>query len=135
MEKSTIPTAAAPNKFFSNTRLLNIAVLPFCRTSRSISASCFPGSMLPANAEVPLHGVAVDHAAESEHVPCFGFEHDVTHVDRAFDSARLVWTFEMSGKRAAVLNQGHRVSAGFSVITLGVDDPVAGHIVRWTILR
>jgi hypothetical protein len=101
----------------------------------SVSASCLPGSVLPANAKVSLHGVAIDHAAECQHVPRFGSKHDVAYVHGSLDPSRLVRTFEVPRERTAVLYQAYCVGTGFSIIAPGVDDPIAGHIRGWMLLR
>jgi hypothetical protein len=101
----------------------------------SVGAPALPGPVLPANAKVPLHGVAVDHAAESQHVSRFGSKNDVTHVHRSLDPSRLVRSFEMPRERTAVLYQAYRVGTCFSIVAPGVNDPVAGHVHGRALLR
>ncbi len=90
---------------------------------------------MPADTKVPFHGVAVDHAAEGEHVPRLGAKYYVTYVHRAFDSSRLVRTFKVPGERVAILYQVNRVRAGFAIVAFGVEGPGAGHIRRRAVLR
>ena len=101
----------------------------------SVSASRLPGSVLPANAKVPLHAVAVDHAAECQHVSRFGSKYNVAYVYGSFDPSRLVRSFEVPRECTAVLYQVYCVGSGFSIVAPGVDDPIAGHIRGWMLLR
>src|SRR5580700_11031655 len=71
--------------------------------SKSIRAHGLPLAMPAAVPEMSAHLVAFHFSPECEHVAGFRAQYDVMLVDGAFNPARLVRAFEMSGELRTVL--------------------------------
>ena len=81
--------------------------------------------MYSADTEIPFHRVAIDHASEGKYISRFGAKYNVTYVDRAFYSSRLIRALEMTCERGAILYQIDIFRGGVSIIAFGIDCPLA----------
>ena len=105
----------------------------------SLRAHRLPLAVPPAVPEISTHFVAFHPAAKGEHVARFGADDDVMHVDRAFDSARLVRSLEMSAELRPILFDLEVLRGSPTVGILRVNRPfacdVVGRLLRRRLLR
>jgi hypothetical protein len=97
--------------------------------SKSICTDRLPLAVLATIAELSAHLVAFHFSPECEHIAGFRAEYDVMHVDRAFNSARLVRTFEMPAELRAILLDFDVLRRSPAVGVIGVNRPLARHVV------
>src|SRR6202021_2803525 len=109
-----------------------------CRGSKT-RAFGNPGSVAAAISKISAHLVALDSAAEGEHIPRLRAKNDVVDVHGAFNPARLVRTLEVTGELHAVLLDLNILRGNAAVGIVGVNDPFAldvmGRLLSSSLLR
>ena len=100
-------------------------------TRRLLGTARFPVTGNATRAPCALDGVALDAAAEVEHLARLGMEDDVVAFDGALDPTRLIRAFEVAGKLVALLLEldGFCLRAVLGAAR-GLDGPFAGDIDR-----
>src|ERR1700691_1260481 len=94
-------------------------------------------SRAPAIVEGAVERIALNHALNAgslnpppkrQHVPGLRSNHEVLFIDRAFDAAGLVRSFEMTFDHRPLLLKVQVLGGGCSVRILAVQGPLAGNI-------
>ena len=91
--------------------------------------------MAAAISKISAHLVALDSAAEGEHIPRLRAKNDVVDVHGAFDPARLVRTLEVTGELHAVLLDLNILRGNAAVGIVGVNDPFAFDVIGRLLYR